>query len=55
MPMTMPEGARTRSLHPFSRAASKDLGIGSESGHSLGQQLAFNHGIDLGIGRGLGL
>ncbi|MFD2252105.1 Ti-type conjugative transfer relaxase TraA [Pseudochelatococcus lubricantis] len=33
----------------------KDLGIGIESGRSLGQQLAFNHGIDLGVGRGLGL
>lgn len=33
----------------------KDLGIGIDSGRSLGQQLAFNHGIDLGIGRGLGL
>jgi Ti-type conjugative transfer relaxase TraA len=33
----------------------KDLGIGIESGRSLGQQLAVNHGIDLGIGRDLGL
>jgi hypothetical protein len=33
----------------------KDLGIGIDSGRSLGQQLAFNHGIDLGMGRGLGL
>ncbi|MFD2249278.1 Ti-type conjugative transfer relaxase TraA [Pseudochelatococcus lubricantis] len=33
----------------------KDLGIGIDSGRSLGQQLAFTHGIDLGIGRGLGL
>ncbi|WJS87139.1 Ti-type conjugative transfer relaxase TraA [Paracoccus sp. TOH] len=33
----------------------KDLGIGIDSGRSLGQQLAFNHGIDLSMGRGLGL
>ena len=33
----------------------KDLGIGIDSGRSLGPQLAFNHGIDLGMGRGLGL
>ena len=33
----------------------KDLGIGIDSGRSLDQQLAFTHGIDLGIGRGLGL
>jgi Ti-type conjugative transfer relaxase TraA len=33
----------------------KDLGIGMESGHRLGQQLAFAYGIDLGRGRGLGL
>jgi len=33
----------------------KDLGIGIDSGRSLGRELAFTHGIDLGIGRGLGL
>ncbi|MGJ5197149.1 Ti-type conjugative transfer relaxase TraA [Bradyrhizobium sp. HKCCYLRH1030] len=33
----------------------KDLGIGMDSGHRLGQQLAFAHGIELGRGRGLGL
>ena len=31
------------------------LGIAFESGRSLGAELAFNHGIDLGRGRGLGL
>lgn len=31
------------------------LGIAFESGRSLGSELAFNHGIDLGRGRGLGL
>jgi hypothetical protein len=33
----------------------QQLGIAFESGRSLGRELAFNHGIDLGIGRGIGL
>jgi len=33
----------------------QDLGIGTESGRRLGLELAFNHGIDLGRGRGIGL
>ncbi len=33
----------------------QDLGIGIGSGRSLGRELAFSHGIDLGIGRGIGL
>ena len=33
----------------------QELGIGIESGRSLGRVLAFTHGIDLGIGRGIGL
>jgi Ti-type conjugative transfer relaxase TraA len=33
----------------------QDLGIGIESGRRLGQELAFNHGIDLGRGLGIGL
>lgn len=33
----------------------KDLGIGIESGRSLGRELAFTHGIDLGRGLGIGL
>lgn len=32
-----------------------DLGIQVEAGRRLGQELAFNHGIDLGTGRGIGL
>lgn len=33
----------------------RQLGIGIESGRRLGLELAFNHGIDLGRGRGIGL
>jgi Ti-type conjugative transfer relaxase TraA len=33
----------------------RDLGIGIDSGRGLGRELAFNHGIDFGIGRGIGL
>ncbi|WP_298215563.1 hypothetical protein [Acidocella sp.] len=33
----------------------KDLGIGIESGRRLGLELAFNHGIDLGRGRSIGV
>lgn len=33
----------------------KELGIGIDSGRRLGEELAFNHGLDLGRGRGLGL
>ncbi len=33
----------------------RELGIGIESGRSLGRELAFTHGIDLGRGRGIGL
>ena len=33
----------------------RDLGIEIESGRRLGLELAFNHGIDLGRGRGIGL
>jgi hypothetical protein len=32
----------------------RDLGIQTESGRRLGPELAFNHGIDLGRGRGIG-
>lgn len=32
-----------------------DLGIAMASGRSLGGELAFNHGLDLGRGRGLGI
>jgi len=33
----------------------RDLGITFESGRRLGLELAFNHGLDLGRGRGIGL
>ncbi|NNM73705.1 Ti-type conjugative transfer relaxase TraA [Enterovirga aerilata] len=33
----------------------KDLGIGIETGRSLGRELALTHGIDLGRGRSIGL
>jgi hypothetical protein len=33
----------------------RELGIDIGSGRSLGHELAFNHGLDLGRGRGLGL
>ena len=33
----------------------RDLGIHIESGRRLGLELAFNHGIDLGRRRGIGL
>ena len=33
----------------------RDLGIAFESGQSLGRELAFAHGIDLGRGRGIGI
>jgi Ti-type conjugative transfer relaxase TraA len=33
----------------------RDLGIAFESGRSLGRELAFAHGIDLGRGRGIGI
>jgi hypothetical protein len=33
----------------------RDLGISFDSGRSLGRELAFSHGIDLGRGLGIGL
>ena len=33
----------------------EQLGIAVETGRSLGRELALNHGLDLGLGRGLGL
>lgn len=33
----------------------QQLGITFDSGRRLGAELAFNHGIDLGRGRGLGI
>ena len=64
-PATRPRGRRwatwrralnaIRSLNPSSQAASETSASGSNSGRSLGRELAFNHGIDLGRGRGIGL
>ncbi|MBU2588883.1 MAG: Ti-type conjugative transfer relaxase TraA, partial [Alphaproteobacteria bacterium] len=33
----------------------RELGISFDSGRSLGRELAFTHGIDLGRGRGIGI
>lgn len=33
----------------------RELGISFDSGRSLGRELAFSHGLDLGRGRGLGI
>lgn len=33
----------------------RELGIAFESGCRLGHELAFTHGLELGIGRGLGI
>ena len=33
----------------------RELGIAIDSGRRLGAELAFNHGIDLRRGRGLGI
>ncbi len=46
---------RDPQLESILEGRKRDLGIGIDSGRSLGRELAFNHGIDLGIGRGLGL
>jgi Ti-type conjugative transfer relaxase TraA len=46
---------RDPQLESILESRRRDLGISFESGRRLGQELAFNHGIDLGIGRGLGL
>jgi hypothetical protein len=32
-----------------------ELGISFDTGRSLGRELAFTHGIDLGRGRGIGI
>lgn len=33
----------------------QELGISIDSGRRLGAELTFNHGVDLGRGRGLGI
>jgi Ti-type conjugative transfer relaxase TraA len=46
---------RDPQLESILEGRKRDLGIGIDSGRSLGQELAFTHGIDLGRGRGIGL
>ncbi|CCD96753.1 putative conjugal transfer protein; TraA [Bradyrhizobium sp. ORS 375] len=46
---------REPQLESMLASRKQDLGIASESGRRLGQELAFAHGIDLGRGRGLGI
>ncbi|MDE2363445.1 MAG: Ti-type conjugative transfer relaxase TraA [Hyphomicrobiales bacterium] len=47
--------ARDPQLESILEGRKRDLGIGIDSGRSLGRELAFSHGIDLGRGRGIGL
>lgn len=46
---------RDPQLESILEGRKRDLGIGIDSGRSLGRELAFVHGIDLGRGRGIGL
>ena len=46
---------RDPQLESILESRKRDLGIGIDSGRSLGRELAFSHGIDLGRGRGIGL
>jgi Ti-type conjugative transfer relaxase TraA len=46
---------RDPQLESILEGRKRDLGIGIDSGRRLGLELAFNHGIDLGRGRGIGL
>ena len=46
---------RDPQLESILEGRKRDLGIGIDSGRRLGLELAFSHGIDLGIGRGIGL
>ncbi len=45
---------RDPQLESILEGRKRDLGIGIDSGRSLGRELAFSHGIDLGRGRGIG-
>ncbi|MDE2110250.1 MAG: Ti-type conjugative transfer relaxase TraA [Alphaproteobacteria bacterium] len=45
---------RDPQLESILEGRKRDLGIGIDSGRSLGRELAFTHGIDLGRGRGIG-
>jgi len=46
---------RDPQLESILESRKRDLGIGIDSGRRLGLELAFNHGIDLGRGWGIGL
>jgi hypothetical protein len=46
---------RDPQLESILASRKQQLGIAFDSGRSLGQDLAFTHGIDIGIGRGIGL
>jgi hypothetical protein len=46
---------RDPQLESILASRKQQLGIDFDSGRSLGRELAFNHGIDIGIGRGIGL
>jgi AAA domain len=46
---------RDSQLESILEGRKRDLGIGIDSGRRLGLELAFNHGIDLGRGQGIGL
>jgi hypothetical protein len=46
---------RDPQLESILEGRKRDLGIGIDSGRSLGRELAFSHGIDIGRGRGIGL
>lgn len=46
---------RDPQLESILEGRKRDLGIGIDSGRSLGRELAFSHGIDLGRGRGIGI
>ncbi len=46
---------RDPQLESILEGRKRDLGIGIDSGRSLGRELAFSHGIDLGRGRRIGL
>ena len=46
---------RDPQLESILEGRKRDLGIGIDAGRSLGRELAFSHGIDLGRGRGIGI
>ena len=46
---------RDPQLESILEGRKRDLGIGIDTGRSLGRELAFSHGIDLGRGRSIGL